>query len=92
MMADILLPGIGFGELVIFVVLVIIGIIAILILSAVIHFILPIIAAVVVWLFTGSLLYAGVAFVVVAILQLIRIVASHLYLHWSGFSLALQRD
>jgi len=42
-----------------------------LILSAVIHFILPIIAAVVVWFMTGSLLYAGVAFVVVAILQLI---------------------
>ncbi len=52
-------------------ILVIIGIIAILILSAVIHFILPIVAAVVVWLFTHSLLYAGIAFVVVAILQLI---------------------
>jgi hypothetical protein len=71
LIADIVLPGIGFGELVVFLILVIIGIIAILVLSAVIHFILPIIAAVVVWLFTGSLLYAGVAFLAVAILQLI---------------------
>jgi hypothetical protein len=71
MIADILIPGLGFGELVIFLILLIIGIIAILILSAVIHFILPIISAVVVWLLTGSLLYAGVAFVVVALLQLI---------------------
>jgi len=71
MIADILIPGIGFGELVIFLILLIIGIIAILILSAVIHFILPIIAAIVIWFLTGSLLYAGVAFVVVAILQLI---------------------
>ncbi|MGD0175195.1 MAG: hypothetical protein ABSC50_00015 [Candidatus Bathyarchaeia archaeon] len=70
MIADILIPGLGFGELVIFLILLIIGIVAILILSAVIHFILPIIAAVVVWLLAGSLLYAGVAFVVVALLQL----------------------
>ena len=48
MIAGILIPGIGFGELVIFLILLIIGIIAILILSAVIHFILPIIAAIVI--------------------------------------------
>ncbi len=66
-----LIPGLGSVELVIFLIIVIIGIIAILILSAVIHFILPIVAAVVVWLFTHSLLYAGIAFVVVAIIQLI---------------------
>lgn len=71
MLADILIPGVGFGELVIFLILLIIGVIAILILSAVIHFILPIIAAVVVWFLTGSFLYAGIAFVVVALLQLI---------------------
>jgi hypothetical protein len=41
------------------------------VLAAVIHFILPIIAAVVVWFLTGSLLYAGLAFLVVAIIQLI---------------------
>jgi hypothetical protein len=69
--ADILIPGVGFSELVIFLVLLIIGIIVILVLSAVIHFILPIIAAVVVWFLIGSLLYAGVAFLGVAILQLI---------------------
>ncbi len=65
------MPGVGFGELVILLILLIIGVIAILILSAVIHFIVPIIAAVVVWFLTRSFLYAGIAFVVVALLQLI---------------------
>ena len=64
-------PVIGSGELVIFLVLLIIGIIIILLLKAVIHFILPIVAAVIVWFVTGSLLYAGIAFVAVAILQMI---------------------
>jgi len=58
-------------ELIIFGVLVIVGIILIMVLAAVIHFILPIIAAVLVWLFTGNLLYAGAAFLGVAILQLL---------------------
>jgi len=67
-----LLPStISFGGLIIFAILVIIGIVIILVLSALIHFILPIIAAIVVYLFTGSLLYAGAAFLLVAILQLI---------------------
>jgi hypothetical protein len=57
--------------LIIFAILVIVGIVIILILSAVIHFILPIIAAVVVWFLTGSLIYAGLAFLTVAILQLV---------------------
>ncbi len=65
------IPAIGSFELIIFVVLLIIGIIIILILKAIIHFILPIIAAVVVWFLTGSLIYAGIAFVVIAILQLL---------------------
>jgi hypothetical protein len=65
------IPGIGFGELIIFLILIFIGIIILMVLSALIHFILPIIAAVVVWLVTHSLLYAGVAFVVVAIIQLL---------------------
>ncbi|MFH0848979.1 MAG: hypothetical protein V1857_05710 [archaeon] len=65
------LGTIGFGEIILFLVLVIVGIILILILKALIHFLLPIITAVVVWFFTGSLLYAGAAFVAVAILQLI---------------------
>jgi hypothetical protein len=65
------IPGIGFGELVIFLILVFVGVIILMILAAVIHFILPIIAAVVVWFFTHSLLYAGIAFLAVAIIQLI---------------------
>ncbi len=71
MSAALLLPSISFGELIIFAILVIIGIVIIMLLRAVIHFILPIIAAVVVWFFTGSLLYAGLAFLAVAIIQLI---------------------
>jgi len=65
------IPGIGFGEVIIFLILLIIGIVIIMLLATVIHFIVPIIAAVVIWFFTGSLLYAGVAFLVVAIIQLI---------------------
>jgi hypothetical protein len=61
----------SFGEIAIFAVLLIIGIIIILLLKAVIHFILPIIAAVVVWFLTHSLIYAGIAFVVIAIIQMI---------------------
>jgi len=61
----------SFGEIAIFAVLLIIGIIIILLLKAVIHFILPIIAAVVVWFLTHSLIYAGIAFVVIAIIQII---------------------
>ena len=66
-----LIPGIGFGELVIFLILLIIGIVIIMLLATALHFIVPIIAAVLVWFFTGSLLYAGAAFLVVAIIQLI---------------------
>ena len=59
------------SELLIFVVLVIIGVIIILLIKAVIHLIIPIVAAVVVWYLTHSLIYAGIAFLIVAILQLI---------------------
>ena len=61
----------SFGEVAIFAVLLIVGIIITLLLKAVIHFILPIIAAVVVWFLTHSLIYAGIAFVVIAIIQMI---------------------
>jgi hypothetical protein len=71
MPSTLLIPAIGVGELAIFLILVIVGIIIIMILAAVIHFILPIIAAVIVWFFTGSLIYAGAAFLGVAILQLL---------------------
>ena len=66
-----LIPSFSSPELIIFAILVIIGIVIIMVLAAVIHFILPIIAAVVVWFLTGSLIYAGVAFLAVAILQLL---------------------
>ena len=67
---QLLIPSFSSVDLIIFGVLVIVGII-IMVLAAVIHFILPIIAAVIVWLFTGSLIYAGIAFLAVAILQLL---------------------
>jgi hypothetical protein len=66
-----LIPSFSSVDLIIFGILVIAGIIIIMVLAAVIHFILPIIAAVIVWLFTGNLIYAGVAFLAVAILQLL---------------------
>jgi len=69
-MAFPILP-IGYGEIIIFLVLLIIGVIVILLLKAVIHFILPIVAAVVVWYVTHSLIYAGIAFLVIAILQML---------------------
>ena len=70
-MFELLIPSFSSGELIIFAILVIVGIVIILILSAIIHFILPIIAAVVVWFLTGSLIYAGIAFLAIAILQLL---------------------
>ena len=67
------IPGIGSlgsGSLLIFLVLIIIGVIVIMLLATLIHFILPIIAAVIVWFITGSLIYAGGAFLLVAIIQM----------------------
>jgi hypothetical protein len=52
-------------------VLVVIGIIIILLIKAVIQLIIPIVAAVLAWYLTHSLIYAGIAFLVVAVLQLI---------------------
>ena len=68
---DLLIPSFSSPELIIFAILVIVGIVIIMVLAAVIHFILPILAAVVVWFFTGSLIYAGIAFLAVAVLQLL---------------------
>jgi hypothetical protein len=70
MLTALLLPF-TFGEILVFLVLLIIGIIIIVILKALIHFILPIIAALVIWFVTHSLTYAGLAFLIIAILQLI---------------------
>jgi len=66
-----ILPAFTSTELIIFLALLIIGVIIILILKAVLSLILPIAAAVVVWFVTHNLIYAGIAFVVVAILQMI---------------------
>lgn len=65
-----LLPSIGLGEIIIFAILLFIGLVVILLLRALIHFIVPIVAAIVVWFLTQSLIYAGASFVIVAILQL----------------------
>jgi len=58
-------------DLIIFIVLIFIGIIVLMIIKALIHFVLPLIGAVVVWLYTGSLTFAGVAFLVIAFLELV---------------------
>ena len=71
MAIELLIPSVTSGGLIVFAILVILGIVLIIVLAAVIHFILPIIAAVVVWFITGNLLYAGIAFLAVAILQLL---------------------
>ena len=65
------IANIGGGELIVFLVLVIIGVIIIMLLATVIHFIVPIIAAVIVWFLTGSFLYAGIAFLIIAVIQLL---------------------
>lgn len=66
-----LIPSLTSGQLILLAVILIVGIVIIMALSAVIHFIIPILAAVVVWLFTGDLVYAVVAFIGVAILELL---------------------
>lgn len=71
MSITLLIPGLGFGELIVFLILLLIGVVIIMILATALHFILPIIAAVVVWFLTSSLLDAGIAFLAVAIIPLI---------------------
>ena len=60
-----------FPELMVFLALVIVGLIAIILVKAVIQLVVPIVAAAVVWLMTSNLTYAGIAFLAVAILQLV---------------------
>jgi len=59
------------SELIIFIGLIFVGIVVLMLIRAMIHFVIPLIGAVVVWLYTGSLTYAGVAFVVIALLELV---------------------
>ncbi len=66
-----LLSSFSFSDILILIILLIIGIIIILILKTLINFIIPIVAAIVVWFLTSNLIYTGAAFVIVAIIQLI---------------------
>lgn len=59
------------NELTLFLILLIVGVIILFLLRAVLGLIVPAVAAVVIWVLTHNLIYAGAAFVVVAILQLI---------------------
>jgi hypothetical protein len=70
------LPSLGLPlifEVIILLFLLIIGIVIIVIIVKVILFVLPgAIVALVVWLFTGSLFWAGVAFLIVAFISIAR--------------------
>jgi len=66
-----MLPVPSFSELIIFLALIIVGLIAIILVKTIIQLIIPIIAAAVVWFMTNNLTYAGIAFLAVAVLQLV---------------------
>ncbi|HEX9262460.1 MAG TPA: hypothetical protein VF893_08040 [Candidatus Bathyarchaeia archaeon] len=68
------LPSLGFlGDLAVLLLLVVIGIVIIVVLAKVVLFVLPAgIIALVVWFFTGSLFWAGIAFLVVAFISLLK--------------------
>jgi len=63
--------GISSSDLIIFIGLVFVGIVLLMLIRAIIHFVIPLIGAIVVWLYTGILTYAGMAFVVMALLELV---------------------
>jgi membrane protein implicated in regulation of membrane protease activity len=65
------LPVPSFPEFIIFLALIIAGLIAIILVKTILQLIIPIVAAAVVWFTTNNLTYAGIAFLAVAILQLI---------------------
>jgi len=58
-------------DMMIFIALLIVGMIVILLLKALIHFIVPLVAAVVTYFLTSNLTYAGLAFAAIAVLELI---------------------
>jgi len=58
-------------DMMIFIALLIVGMIAILLLKALIHFVVPLVAAVVTYFLTSNLTYAGLAFAAIAVLELI---------------------
>ncbi len=66
------LPG-GLFDIVLLAILLLIGILIIILIAEVLLFILPAaIVAVVVWFLTGSLFLAGIAFLIVALISLIK--------------------
>ena len=68
------LPGLpALYELLFLFLLVIVGLVVIILIAKVLLFILPgAIIALVVWFITGSLLWAGIAFIVVSVISLVR--------------------
>ena len=68
------LPGLpALYELLFLFLLVIVGLVVIILIAKVLLFILPgAIIALVVWFLTGSLLWAGIAFIVVSVISLVR--------------------
>lgn len=58
-------------DLILFVGLVLLGVAILMLIKAVVHFLVPLVGAIVVWLYTGSLVSAGIAFVVIAFLELV---------------------
>jgi len=70
------LPSLGIGlafELIVLLILLIIGIVIIIIIAKVLFFFLPAaIIALVVWLLSGSLFWAGVAFLVIAFISVAK--------------------
>ncbi len=58
-------------ELILFLVLILAGlVILVIVLRAFVRFLIPIVAAAVIWLYTRDLVITGVAFVIVALIQL----------------------
>jgi len=59
------------SDLIIFIGLILVGVILLMLIKAIIHFVIPLIGAIVVWYYTGSLTSAGIAFVIIALLELV---------------------
>jgi len=59
------------SDLIIFIGLIFVGVILLMLIKAIIHFVIPLIGAIVVWYYTGSLTSAGIAFVIIALLELV---------------------
>ncbi len=58
-------------ELLLFIILILAGlVILVIVLRAFVRFLIPIVAAAVLWFYTGNLIISGVAFVLIALIQL----------------------